>query len=279
MTDRKLPNGNTAPPDPLAFPQVANQFTTTTSAGVRNIAGLTVGKITCTALTVSGNVDISGVIVSPIIAVGGLSIPRGALNAPSINVIGDPFVGIYSPAAGQIALCANGNPAAVASSSGLQISGQITTASGNLILNPAGGAVDFSGKAIINFSGFATNPNYYDITAPANVDTVGATTAQILVISTVPNSVYTLEAYASCLSVTDGTNSASFIQSCKAKNISGVLTISTEMEVNRSRDPPIATTCALSFVASGTNVILTATGVVGNTLRWWGAVKVQKITL
>lgn len=275
--ERKTPNGTTAPPDPLAFPQVANQFTTTISSGIRSISGISLGKINGTALNISGNVIIGGSIISPIIAAGGLSLPRGSLATPSINFIEDPFVGIFSPASGQISLCADGLASLVVSSTAVQVAAPITTPSGNLILNPAGGAVDFSGKAIINFSGFATNPNYYDITAPNNIDTIGATTGVILTLATVPGAVYTLEAYVSCLSITDGTSAASFIQSAKAKNIGGVLTISTAMEINSSRDPALTLGAAVAFVVNGTSIDLTAIGVAGQQIRWWGAVKIQRM--
>lgn len=115
------------------------------------------GYIYCT-----GDVNVEGRFRTPIRAGKGVIMPAGSASAPGI-VIGS--AGLY------------GNGSAIATTGALQLGGALTTTSGNLMLNPAGSAVDFMGKSIINATG-GTIPTIGDPNDVIVNDSLGALTSE-----------------------------------------------------------------------------------------------------
>jgi hypothetical protein len=85
-----------------------------------------------------------------LILVGGAKFPDGSAAAPSITFINDDDTGIYRDGSGAVAFTSNSTQTVVVGPN-LQTNVPITTVGGqNLVLNPSGPAVDFTGHAIIN---------------------------------------------------------------------------------------------------------------------------------
>ena len=79
----------------------------------------------------------------------------GSVTAPSISFESDPNTGFYRSADGVIGVTSNGVNIMNVGGGGIQISGELTTGVGDLVLNPAGASVDFSGHSLINIGGFS----------------------------------------------------------------------------------------------------------------------------
>jgi hypothetical protein len=268
---------NLQTPDPLVYNHVVDTYQTTFPTQTTRVAnGIKANRLVGEQLYITGDAWIQGKFQTPGNFPRGLLLPDGSLAEPALRFINDTDTGIYRPGDGTMVLVSNGQPLLTTTPTSIIVSQEIATSVGNLILNPAGGAVDFSGAALINFSGISTNPNYYPVTSPANVDTFGAATAVLLSITTTTDSIYTLEVSASCLSLTDGTSAGSFIKTFRANNIGGVVTISGFIESSRSRDPVILFADILTSV-SGTIVNVLASGVAGQNIRWFGGAYVTRM--
>ncbi len=268
---------NLEQPDPLVYNHVVDTYQTTfPNQATRTANAIKVNRLVGDQLYITGDVSILGIMRTPITFSRGILLPDGTLAVPALRFINDTDTGLYRAGSGSITLVSNGQPLLTTSPTSIIVSQQIATNAGNLILNPAGGAVDFSGAALINFSGISTNPNYYPVTSPANVDTFGASTAILLSITTNTDSVYTLEVSSSCLSITDNVSAGSFIKTFRAQNIGGVVTISGFMESSRSRDPVILAADILTSV-SGTTINVLASGVAGHNIRWFGGAYVTRM--
>lgn len=268
---------NLEQPDPLVYNHVVDTYQTTfPNQATRTANAIKVNRLVGDQLYITGDVSILGIMRTPITFSRGILLPDGTLAEPALRFINDTDTGLYRAGSGSITLVSNGQPLLTTSPTSIIVSQQIATNAGNLILNPAGGAVDFSGAALINFSGISTNPNYYPVTSPANVDTFGASTAILLSITTNTDSVYTLEVSSSCLSITDNVSAGSFIKTFRAQNIGGVVTISGFMESSRSRDPVILAADILTSV-SGTTINVLASGVAGHNIRWFGGAYVTRM--
>lgn len=268
---------NLEQPDPLVYSHVVDTYQTTfPNQATRSANGIKANRMVADQLYITGDAWILGQLKSPITFAKGIVLPDGSLAEPALRFINDTDTGLYRAGSGTMTLVSNGQPLLTASPTSIIVSQQIATNAGNLVLNPAGGAVDFSGAALINFSGISTNPNYYPVTSSANVDTFGASTAVLLSITTNTDAVYTLEVSSSCLSLTDNTSAGSFIKTFRAQNIGGVVTISGFMESSRSRDPAILFADILTSV-SGTTINVLASGVAGHNIRWFGGAYVTRM--
>ena len=276
VPDINKQHDGTTPPDALQFPHVAGQFGTEVYINKRRIISSTAPMGVFDKLVVSKSALFDGPISGKLQLEDGLILPRGTATNPSIAYKGDLDTGIFSPGPGQVALTADGYASLIAQPTAVQMGAPITTAAGDLILNPAGGSVDFSGKAIINFSGFFSNPNYYDVVASVAVNTIGATTADILTINTIANAAYNITAYIPCLTL-DGASRGSFSITLSAKNIGGTVTVST-VQSNSAIDTPILS-AGVSFPISGADIIMRANGVGGQNIRWFGAAKITRVVL
>lgn len=276
VPNKNMPFDGTTTPDPLQFPHVAGQFGTRIVGERREIISSRAPLGAFESLYISGRAQFDGPIAGRFQIQDTLVLPRGTTSAPSIAYIGDLDTGIYSPGPGEVGFTANGITTVVSQPGAVQFSAPITTSAGDLVLNPAGGAVDFSGKAIINFSGFFSNPNYYDVVASAAVNTIGAVTADILTIGTVTNAAYNITAYVPCLTL-DGVSRGAFTVVLSAKNVGGTVSVST-VQSNVARDTPIVT-ATVTFPVVGTDIIMRANGIVGQSIRWFGAAKITRVTL
>jgi hypothetical protein len=101
--------------------------------------------------------------------------------------------------------------------------------------------------------------------------TVGASTATLLTFATTLNSVHDFEATISGVD-TANANVATFVWRAKAKNSVGVVTV-TLIDQKRSRDAALAT-ATTTIGASGSNVVVQATGIALLTIKWTTSVNV-----
>ena len=157
----------------------------------------------------------------------------------------------------------------------LNIGTVVTTPPGeNLVLNPSGPSVDFSGKNIVNVGSVTTDPNYETIVAPAVESTnpvpiIGAT------LPTTADVAYTIRAEVAMVNVTDNTSTGSFVAMTRGKNIGGTVTVvQPYVSITASKDIPVQP-AQISFGVSGTEIVLNITGT-SDLLRWKIALTVTK---
>lgn len=145
---------------------------------------------------------------------------------------------------------------------------QVVTTEGAQTIN---GAKTFTGLSFTNITVGSTT-----IYGTGTGNTVGAVTSDIYTQATANNTAYLLRF--SIVGATAGGNTAIFITSVRAKNVGGVLTVGTSFDIWTDADAAISA-ATVAFVASGTNVIVRATGVGGQTIDWGGEFKVIAIAL
>lgn len=198
------------------------------------------------------------------------SFPDGTVSAPGIAFTSELSTGIYRPADGVLGFSGTGANLATLNSTGFTLSGQtISTVIGDLVLNPAGSNVDFSGKTLVNVGGISTNPNRYEIVGN-EVTTSDATPTVILSIPTV-NAAYN----AQCdVSVASGTSSGAQSMRLQIKNPSGTVTVNSMLK-DRRFDTPLAA-AVVNVVVVGTTVQLIAVGIAATTIKWLGAATITR---
>lgn len=159
----------------------------------------------------------------------------------------------------------------------LIIDKQITTTPGkNLVLNPSGPSVDFTNHTLINVAGISSNPNRYEVIAPAFVITTDATPTVVLSIATLLGYSYNVTVDVTAADYTDGVSSGTIILTGKSKNTAGVA-VSTLPYVSyqKSGDAPISTITGY-FTDSGANMQVIITGVAATNIRWFAAARVTR---
>jgi hypothetical protein len=208
--------------------------------------------------------------ISPAPSFDTLSLSNGTSGGPSLSFISNSSTGIYyDPSTSGVGISSNGITQLLVGSTSIQVNEPITTSSGNLVLNPSGASIDFTGHTLINVAGISTNPNFYQIIAPSTVQTTDSTPTTIYDIPTVTNATYTIQTSIALTDETDSTSSGSFIINTKVKNIGGTLTI-ISIDSTEALDTSIASS-TVSFITSGVNVNVTANGVSAITIKWFGA--------
>jgi len=216
----------------------------------------------------------------------GVKFDNGSANAPSITFTLDPTTGIYN-AGSSVGITASGvqqmavGPSSVVIisptvlDSSLSVAGQITTPSmQNLVINPSGSSIDFMGHTLINVGGISQNANRYDVIAPSSVTTIGTQSTTIFSIPTTTGAAYTLVIDLSFVSETDNTSTGAITITIKAKNIGGVVSTANP-QIYTSVDTPLIGSTAI-VQGNGTNINIVATGIVGQTINWFGAATVTR---
>jgi hypothetical protein len=247
---------------------------TSTPNGNAQINAIQVDICTCHALNVLGDVQINGIIRTPLRLAYGIQFPSGTAANPSISFIANPTTGIYYTGTG-VGFTAGGSEVMNVSPAGTSMSGPITTPGGlDLILNPSGSNIDCTNHNLINVAGISANANRYDVIAPATVVTTDTTPTILFNIPTVANSAYTLVADVTCTNSTTSTGAFTLIG--KVKNIAGVLTISAPFASGTTIvDNPLLGITAV-YGTSGTNATVVITGLAATTIKWFGAATITR---
>lgn len=246
-------------------PALRSIFGVDASSGQKVIAGIHLPFVTCTDLRCT-NLWVDS-IKTPV--TGGGTFSDGTVLLPGIAFTDQLSTGIYRPGSGQVGISGSGTSIVLFSSGGIELqSGAVTTSAGDLVINPAGSNVDFSGKNLINVGGIFTNPNRYEVIG-AQVTTLDATPTVILTIPTVSAAYTALVDVA----VASGTSSGSYSVRLQIKN-TGVATVNT-MSIDRRFDAPI-NAAVLTVNTSGTDVRIIATGIAVTTIKWFSAATVTR---
>lgn len=207
-------------------------------------------------------------------ASGTVALDDGSVIAPSLYFTNSPQTGIYRN--GNSVGFTSGGVQTLSVGSTIIASSTITSPPAqNLSINSSTGVIDFNGATLTNVAGITSNPNRYEVIASAPVTTINATPTTLYVIPTITNAAYTLSSTIACVDNTDNTSTAGLIVSAKGKNIGGVITVSATMELNTAIDAPL-TGIQVVHTASGSNIAVTVTGLVGHNLKWFGATNVTR---
>lgn len=248
----------------------------TTPNGDRQINGVVAPKISGKQLYITGDAYIHGLIKTPLNLTSGIRFPDGSASAPSITFVNDPDTGIYRDSSGNVNFTSNGIPMAVIGPT-LQTNVPITTPSGqNLVINPDGPSVDFSGKTLINIGGLSTDPNSYEIVG-GEILTTNATPVVGLTISTVTNASYNIHVEIVRANVSDNTSAGNHSLYTRGKNIGGVASATTPyIEFENNSDAGVASALA-NFQVSGSNINVMFVGINATNIKWRAVAKIVRV--
>ena len=205
-----------------------------------------------------------------------IQVVDGTVSAPPMSFISSPNTGIYRTAGGSIGFAISGvNVLSLGTASAVFYTPIITPSGVPFVITSGTGTVDFGGASLVNVGGITTNPNRYEVIAPASVITVDATQTVLYNIPTVVDASYTITTDITCVDATNGSSSAGFNISAKGKNIGGFVSVSVNMENNSAIDVALSGISVIHGV-SGANITVLVTGKVATTLKWFGATTVTR---
>jgi hypothetical protein len=205
-----------------------------------------------------------------------IQVVDGSVSAPSMSFINSVNTGIYRTGDGSIGHTVNGSNVLSLGSASAVFYTPISTPIGvPLVLTSGTGTVDFGGASLVNVGGITTNPNRYEVIAPASLITADATPSILYNIPTIVDASYTITTDITCVNATDGSASAGFNISAKGKNIGGFVSVSVNMENNSAIDMPLLGISVIHGV-SGQNITVLVTGKAATTLKWFGATTVTR---
>lgn len=261
-------------PNVLQKIEISETFGQSTPAGDRQINSVIAPIVSGHVLNITGNSYLYGPVQTQIIATNGILVPDGSQTAPSIGFISEPNTGIYHTA-GTISFTSNGG-GVVSVGPELDIAVPITTPGGqNLVIDPSGPSIDFTGHSLINVASVTTDPNHYELVG-GTVITTNATPAVGLSIATDTNASYVVSADITCANVTDGTSSAGFIVHSRGKNIAGVVSVISPY-INSASSPDLSLVgSTVTFSTSGTNITILVQGIAATTIKWRVAASVTR---
>lgn len=142
----------------------------------------------------------------------------------------------------------------------------ITTASGDLTLNPVGDItildnnIKWAPTTITGGGG-----GLYT----ANVTTTNATPTTLFTLATATGTSYAIEIQITLADSTGGSNSGMYRFAFKAKNLAGTVTVSSLAQTLNIADGGL-TACAVSATSSSTNILVQVTGIAATTIKWAG---------
>ena len=261
----------------LTNDELLSIYGTSSPAGNKQVNAVKAQALYGGKLVISGDAFIYGCMRTPLQLCAGVYFGDGTEVAPSITFIGDTMTGLYRTGNGLIGFASQGVTDMVVGNNAVQIDAEITTSMGsNLVINPSGSSIDFSGKTLINIGGISTNPNRYEIIAPTTIITPNATPTTVLIIPTVTGAAYTIIVDVAIACVTDSISTASIAISTKAKNIGGVVTAVTPYARYHPILDAALASISVAFTISGTNVLVTATGSASTTVKWQAAANITR---
>lgn len=269
--------GDTSDLNTLRSIETSEVFTQSIPSGDRTINGILVKIVAGEKLNITGPSPsyINGPINSTLILVGGARFPDGSPEHPSITFINDTNTGLYRGGDGGVSFTSNGG-GIVTLGPNLQTSVPITTpGSQNLVLNPGGPSVDFTGHTLINVGGIVQDPNYYPIVGP-EVLTIDTTPIIGLTIPTDNDYAYAIDVDIAFANSTDGTSSGGIFMQSKGKNIGGVVSVVSPYIIYNSHLDPGVMGCSASYATNGTDIIINVTGLNATDIKWRAISNVTK---
>jgi hypothetical protein len=146
------------------------------------------------------------------------------------------------------------------------------TSPGNLVISAGSGNVLFGSSTINQSTAIGSNSAVYS----ANATTVSTTPVVLLSIPTVSGThgtVYTIKCLISLGDNTGGLNTGSFECTFKGKNLLGVVSVSSLVNVFQIADGGLTAT-NVSPMISGTNILIEVMGLAATTIYWTGRIEV-----
>lgn len=216
-------------------------------------------------LYVTGNTWL-GPLQTAITLDNGISLPDGTAAAPSARFTNSTNTGLFLAGASSMGLTAGGVQQAAVGTSGLSITTQLT-APADLVINPTGPNVDFSGKNLVNVGSITPNPNVYDVIAGGVLLTTNASPLPLLSILTDTNAVYMVDTRVSYGIGATGASGVAIV-TARIENYGGVLTLNT-VETTKNYDVALAT-ATVTYAINGLSVDVLCTGIAATNIKWFG---------
>jgi hypothetical protein len=252
---------------------IINSFGVSVPNGRAQINSIRTPRSSMQELYCSGDAWIYGYLRTPLKLAKGLQVADGSALAPTLSFVAAPDTGIFRTGTDGVGITSGGTELLTVGPGSINIGADVTTGGGaNLVLNPAGPSVDFTGHTLINVAGISTSPDRYEIVAPAPITTPDATPAVLYTIPAAALASYLLRTDVICTGA--GTSSAGFIISVKGKNNSGVVTVSGALETNNAVDLALAGV-SVAHVVAGTDINVVVTGL-AFPIKWFGATTVTR---
>jgi hypothetical protein len=136
------------------------------------------------------------------------------------------------------------------------------------------GTIDLHGASIINTPGIIPDPDIIQYSQPIS-STISNASTQIMTYGTTANTVYTAQIRVIATNLVTMKYIHYNFTDIVITNNAGVLSIE-QLEMTISRNMPVTTAnCVISLV--GANIIVTATGEIGTTMRWKAVMNYEKV--
>lgn len=257
---------------------------TKVSGGKVIVLGIKAPHISAQTAYVQDSINLQGKVNIAQGFLGSSSLPDGNENEPSLAFKSNPTIGICKNYNG-ISIVSGGASLMDVNNSGVSFHvpinfdnlkvNQISTTTGDLIINPAGANIDFQGKNLINVGSVTSNVNYYTI-SQTNIVTVNNSPTIIFSIPVNNNSTGAINY--DIINGDNANNTGNYTGNVRYKNISGVVGISLSYNTGKFVDPLLDNT----FIAIGVvtnNIVFYANGLLNTNIKWSGIANVNTQTI
>lgn len=270
--------------DPDAdIPQINRVLGTSAPAGQVQVNGMHPDKIYSKFGFIDGDLYVMGCIKTPYAEICNgfvlkegyvASFPDGDVLHPSITFTKDLDTGFYRVGSGEVGFTSNGTETLSMDTQGIRTN-RIGTLTGDLVLAPTGSNIDCSNKNLINVAnwptgggGGPTNANQTDVFGSATTTDATPTNVISTTLSGSGDASFLAKTRLSIVNSSTGTDSATYELSVKAKQIGGVITLSSTFSTIKVLDASLAN-IDVSYSQSGTNLLVVVTGLAGTTIKWF----------
>lgn len=203
-------------PHKVTYGEILNTYGTSSPKNNAQINSIIVPKVSTKTFVCSGDAYIGGNLQTILKTTQPVVFVQGSQQDPSMTFVNTSNGFYYNDTVEYIGVTINNNTVLTLGDP-IRVGAPISTISGDLILNPTGNNIDFSGKNLINYGSITSNPNRFDVIG-VNVITTSAVPTNIL------NIALNLAAYTVQLDVvaTSGVNSTIFSFIIFARNPTGM---------------------------------------------------------
>lgn len=133
--------------------ELLESFGTTSPSGNKQINSTRTSRASMETLYCTGDAYMYGNVKTALKVAKGILAADGTETTPAFAFTGAPTLGLYRNPTRGLTFTDGGISAMSVSAAAVEINVPITTASGNLVLNPAGASIDMTGHTLINVAG------------------------------------------------------------------------------------------------------------------------------